>query len=266
VITHGNGPQVGLLALQGLAYAPDEAYPLDVLGAETEGMIGYLIEQELGNLLPFEKPLATILTMTEVDPQDPAFADPTKFVGPTYGAAEAHDLAARLGWTVKPDGSSWRRVVASPKPVRIFELRPIRWLLEQGAVVIAAGGGGIPTAYLPGSRTLSGVEAVVDKDLASAVLAREIEADRFVVATDADAVYVNWGEPGQRAVRAAHPDALLDLQFPAGSMGPKVAAAVEFAAASGHEARIGALDHLAAVLAGESGTRVSADVDGIVLT
>jgi len=156
--------------------------------------------------------------------------------------------------------------VASPKPVRIFELRPIRWLLEQGAVVIAAGGGGIPTAYLPGSRTLSGVEAVVDKDLASAVLAREIEADRFVVATDADAVYVNWGEPGQRAVRAAHPDALLDLQFPAGSMGPKVAAAVEFAAASGHEARIGALDHLAAVLAGESGTRVSADVDGIVLT
>jgi carbamate kinase len=265
VVTHGNGPQVGLLALQGLAYAPDDAYPLDVLGAETEGMIGYLIEQELGNLLPFEKPLATILTMTEVDPQDPAFADPTKFVGPTYTQSEARELADRLGWVVKPDGDMWRRVVASPQPMRIFELRPIRWLVEQGAVVIAAGGGGIPTAYVPGTRTLIGVEAVVDKDLASAVLAREIEADRFVVATDADAVYVDWGTPDQRAVVAAHPDALRDLEFPSGSMGPKVAAAVEFAATSGNEARIGALDDLTRVLAGEAGTRVSIDVGGIEL-
>ncbi len=268
VVTHGNGPQVGLLALQGLAYAPDDAYPLDVLGAETEGMIGYLIEQELGNLLPFEKPLATILTMTEVDPDDPAFADPTKFVGPTYTQAEARELANRLGWVVKPDGPDdtvWRRVVASPRPMRIFELRPIRWLVEQGAVVIAAGGGGIPTAYLPGTRTLSGVEAVVDKDLASAVLAREIEADRFVVATDAAAVYVGWGTPQQRAVVAAHPDALAELEFPSGSMGPKVAAAVEFAATSGNEARIGALDDLAQVLAGQAGTRVSVDVSGIEL-
>jgi len=265
VITHGNGPHVGLLALQGLAYAPEDAYPLDVLGAETEGMIGYLIEQELGNLLPFEKPLATILTMTEVDPDDPAFADPTKFVGPTYTRTEAADLADRLGWVVKADGASWRRVVASPRPQRIFELRPIRWLVEQGAVVIAAGGGGIPTAYLPGSRTLTGVEAVVDKDLASAVLAREVEADRFVVATDADAVYVDWGLATQRAVVEAHPDALRDLEFPAGSMGPKVAAAVDFAATSGHEAWIGALDDLAAVLAGQAGTRVSVDVSGIAL-
>jgi carbamate kinase len=265
VITHGNGPQVGLLALQGLAYAPDDAYPLDVLGAETEGMIGYLIEQELGNVLPFEKPLATILTMTEVDLDDPAFTDPTKFVGPVYSEAEARELAQRLGWVVKPDGDAWRRVVASPLPRRIFELRPIRWLLEQGAVVIAAGGGGIPTAYLPGSRTLTGVEAVVDKDLASAVLAREIEADRFVVATDADAVYVDYGTPTQRAVAAAHPDALREMSFPAGSMGPKVAAAVEFVTTSGHDARIGALDDLASVLAGTAGTRISMEVDGLSL-
>jgi carbamate kinase len=265
VITHGNGPQVGLLALQGLAYAPDDAYPLDVLGAETEGMIGYLIEQELGNLLPFEKSLATILTMTEVDLDDPAFADPTKFVGPVYTQPEAQELAQRLGWVVKPDGDAWRRVVASPLPQRIFELRPIRWLLEQGAVVIAAGGGGIPTAYLPGTRTLTGVEAVVDKDLASAVLAREIEADRFVVATDADAVYVDYGTPQQRALVAAHPDALRDLAFPAGSMGPKVAAAIEFVSSSGNDARIGALDDLASVLAGTAGTRISMDVDGLRL-
>jgi len=265
VITHGNGPQVGLLALQGLAYAPDDAYPLDVLGAETEGMIGYLIEQELGNLLPFEKPLATILTMTEVDLDDPAFADPTKFVGPIYTERDADELAQRLGWVVKPDGDAWRRVVASPQPRRIFELRPIRWLLEQGAVVIAAGGGGIPTAYLPGTRTLTGVEAVVDKDLASAVLAREVEADRFVVATDADAVYVDYGTPQQRAVVAAHPEALRDLPFPPGSMGPKIAAAIEFVTTSGHDARIGALDDLASVLAGNAGTRISMDVDGLRL-
>src|SRR6185369_13979338 len=140
VISHGNGPQVGLLALQGAAYKPDEAYPLDVLGAETEGMIGYMIEQELGNLLPFGVPFATVLTMVEVDTDDPGFADPTKFIGPVYPEAEARRLAAKKGWTVKPDGDSWRRVVASPMPKRIFELRPIRWLIEKDVVVIAAGG------------------------------------------------------------------------------------------------------------------------------
>ena len=265
VITHGNGPQVGLLALQGMAYAPDDAFPLDVLGAETEGMIGYLIEQELGNLMPFEKPIATVLTMTEVDPDDPAFADPSKFVGPVYDKAEAQALATAKGWTVKADGDYWRRVVPSPLPQRIFELRPIRWLLEHGAIVIAAGGGGIPTMYVPGTRTLVGVEAVVDKDFASAVLAREIEADRFVVATDADAVYLDWGSPQQRAVARAHPDALRDLPFPAGSMGPKVQAAVEFAARTGGEAWIGSLDQLADVIAGNAGTCVSTAVPGVVL-
>jgi carbamate kinase len=262
VVTHGNGPQVGLLALQGMAYAPEDAFPLDVLGAETEGMIGYLIEQELGNLLPFEKPIATVLTMTEVDPQDPAFGDPTKFVGPVYDEGEAQQLAAAKGWTVKPDGDRWRRVVASPRPRRIFELRPVQWLLEQGTVVIAAGGGGIPTMYVPGTRTLVGVEAVVDKDLASAVLAHEIAADRFVVATEEDAVYLDYGSPQQRPLTAAHPDALAAVTFPPGSMGPKVEAAVEFARTGG-EAWIGGLDHLADVIAGRSGTRVALDVAGL---
>ena len=209
VITHGNGPQVGLLALQGAAYHPDEAFPLDVLGAETEGLIGYLIEQELGNLLPFEKPLATLLTMVEVDPSDPAFADPTKFVGPVYEKQDADALGCREGLACSSmDGELWRRVVPSPRPKQIFELRPVRWLLEQGAVVIAAGGGGIPTMYLPGTRTLVGVEAVVDKDLASALMAQLIDADEFVVATDADAVYVDWGTDHQRAIARGQPDQL----------------------------------------------------------
>src|SRR5215212_9182665 len=154
VVSHGNGPQVGLLALQAAAYEAVEAYPLDVLGAQTEGMIGYMIEQELGNVLPIERPFASILTMVEVDPADPAFLNPTKFIGPVYERAEAERLAAENGWTIKPDGASWRRVVPSPKPVRIFEIRPIRWLLEQGCVVVCTGGGGIPTMYEPGTRRL----------------------------------------------------------------------------------------------------------------
>src|SRR6185369_16596866 len=172
VVAHGNGPQVGLLALQGAAYDKVETYPLDVLGAQTEGMIGYMIEQELGNLLPFERPFATMLTMVEVDGGDPAFKNPTKFIGPVYPKDEADRLAAEKGWVVKPDGDKWRRVVASPEPKRIFELRPIKWLLERGAVVVCTGGGGIPTMYLPGTRTLTGAEVVVDKDRASALLAR----------------------------------------------------------------------------------------------
>lgn len=265
VITHGNGPQVGLLALQGAAYHPDDAFPLDVLGAETEGLIGYLIEQELGNLLPFDKPLATLLTMVEVDPNDPAFADPTKFVGPVYNKSDAEELAGKKGWVVKQDGDLWRRVVPSPEPVRIFELRPVRWLLEQGAVVIAAGGGGIPTMYVPGTRTLVGVEAVVDKDRASGLLAREIGADQFVVATDADAVYVDWGTPKARPIRHATPDALAGMGFPAGSMGPKVEAACSFVRATGKAALVGALDQLSALLQGEAGTTVSPDVEGEIV-
>src|SRR3954465_5415675 len=190
VVGHGNGPQVGLLSLQGAAYAKVEAYPLDVLSAQTEGMIGYMIEQELGNLLPIERPLATLLTMVEVDPQDSGFKNPTKFVGPVYLRDEAERLTRDKGWVFKPDGDKWRRVVASPEPKRIFELRPIKWLLERNTVVIAAGGGGIPTMYEKGAdRKLAGVECVIDKDLASELLARELEADVLVLLTDADAVY-----------------------------------------------------------------------------
>jgi carbamate kinase len=259
VITHGNGPQVGLLALQEIAFEGED-YPLDVLGAETEGMIGYMIEQELGNVIPFEKPIATILSMVEVDADDPAFDDPTKFIGPVYDEETARKEAADKGWTVKRDGDSWRRVVPSPAPKRIFQVRPIRWLLEKGAVVIAAGGGGIPTMYEPGEqRRLIGVECVVDKDSASCVLAKELGADALVIATDADAVYLDWGGPDQKAIRSASPDALDAFDFPAGSMGPKVEAAQDFARSTGGRAIICALSDVPAALRGEKGTTVSVE-------
>jgi carbamate kinase len=264
VISHGNGPQVGLLALQASSYDEASAYPFDVLGAQTEGMIGYLIEQELGNLLPFEKPIATILTMTEVDPNDPAFQNPTKFVGPVYSEQDAHRLAEDRGWTVRQDGDKWRRVVPSPLPRRIFESRPVEWLLAHGCVVICAGGGGIPTMYLEGTRTLVGVEAVIDKDRATAVLAEGLSADLLVIATDVDAVYLDWGTPNQAAVAAAHPDALDALGFAAGSMGPKVEAAAAFARRTGRPAVIGSLDELPQILAGEAGSRVDTSVEGVV--
>jgi carbamate kinase len=257
VISHGNGPQVGLLALQGAAYRAVEAYPLDVLGAETEGMIGYMIEQELGNLLPFEVPFATLLTMVEVRADDPGFGNPTKFVGPVYEKEDADRIAAEKGWIFKPDGAKWRRVVASPLPQRIFEIRPVKWLLEHGTIVVCAGGGGIPTMYEPGAeRKLIGVEAVIDKDLCSELLARELEADLLVMLTDADAVYLDWGTPTQRPIRRTSPAALVGTSFAAGSMGPKVDAACRFALARGKPAAIGALSDLNRIIAGEAGTTV----------
>jgi carbamate kinase len=265
VISHGNGPQVGLLALQDAAYDANNDFPLDVLGAQTEGMIGYMIEQELGNLLPFERPFATILTMVEVDRHDPAFRNPTKFIGPVYERADADRLAADKGWVFKQDGGKWRRVVASPEPRRLFEIRPIKWLLERNTIVIAAGGGGIPTMYEPDKpRMLSGVECVIDKDFASELLARELGADLFVMLTDAEAVCVDWGTPAQKAIRRASPAALSAMSFAAGSMGPKVAAACRFAAATGQTAAIGALADLGAIIAGRAGTTVSAREPGIV--
>ncbi|ERE00076.1 carbamate kinase [Pseudogulbenkiania ferrooxidans EGD-HP2] len=266
VMCHGNGPQVGLLGLQNDAYARhvDEKvtpYPLDVLGAQTEGMIGYMVEQELGNVLPFEVPIATILTQTEVDANDPAFQNPTKFVGPVYSKEEAEKLAADKGWAVKADGQYYRRVVPSPKPKRIFEMRPIKWLIEKGAVVIAAGGGGIPTMY-QGDK-LVGVEAVIDKDLASALLAREIDADYFVIATDVKSVFVGWGTPEAKAIRQAHPDEMDKLGFAAGSMGPKVEAACEFARLTGKKAVIGALEDIEKIVKGEAGTVISTGKPGI---
>jgi carbamate kinase len=257
VISHGNGPQVGLLALQGAAYKDVEAYPLDVLGAQTEGMIGYVLEQELGNLLPIEVPFATILTMIEVDPSDPAFGDPTKFVGPIYDQAEADRLAGEKGWVFKLDGDKWRRVVASPEPKRIFEIRPIEWLIEKDVVVICAGGGGIPTMYDPkAERKLVGVEAVIDKDLASELLAREIDADLFIMATDVDGIYTDWGTPHQRRLGAVTPAELRELPLPAGSMGPKALAACRFVERTGMRAAIGALSDIEAIVSGTSGTQV----------
>jgi len=264
VIAHGNGPQVGLLSLQAQSYKPDEAYPLDVLGAQTEGMIGYMIEQELGNLLDFEVPFATLLTQVEVDANDPAFQDPTKFIGPVYAKDEAERLAQEKGWVVKPDGDKYRRVVASPKPKRIFEIRPITWLLEKGSVVICAGGGGIPTLYDPErKRTLQGVEAVIDKDLCSALLAEQLKADLLLIATDVDAAYIDYGKPSQKAIAQAHPDELEKLGFAAGSMGPKVQAACDFARNTGKVAVIGSLPDIEGIVKGTAGTRVSTSKPGI---
>jgi carbamate kinase len=258
VLSHGNGPQVGLLALQAAAYHDVEPYPLDILGAQTEGMIGYLIEQELGNLLPAEVPFATLLTMIEVDADDPAFADPTKFVGPIYDDTQASKLAADKGWVFKRDGGHLRRVVPSPVPKRIFEIRPIRWLLERGVLVICAGGGGIPTTWVAGQeRTLGGVEAVIDKDMASELLAREVEADLFVMATDVDGVYDGWGTPEQRRLERVTPHEVRDRSFAAGSMGPKVEAAVRFVEATGRRAAIGSLDDIEDIVQGRAGTTVA---------
>jgi carbamate kinase len=259
VLSHGNGPQVGLLALQAAAYTEVEAYPLDILGAQTEGMIGYVLEQELGNAMPPDAPLATLLTMVQVDVDDPAFDDPTKFVGPVYTKDQADALSAAKGWVFKPDGASWRRVVASPEPRHIFEIRPIRWLLEHGVVLICAGGGGVPTTFLPdAAKTLVGVEAVIDKDFASELLAREVSADLFIMATDVDAVYADWGTPEQRALGRIPVDELRKQAFPAGSMGPKVEAACRFVEATGGRAAIGALTQIQQIVDGDAGTQVVA--------
>ncbi len=262
VIAHGNGPQVGLLSLQAAAYTSVSAYPLDVLGAETEGMIGYIIEQELGNLLAFEVPFATLLTQVEVDASDPAFQHPSKPIGPVYSKAEAEKFAAEKGWSIAPDGDKFRRVVASPRPKRIFEIRPIKWLLEKGSIVICAGGGGIPTIY-DENRKLQGVEAVIDKDLCSALLAEEIGSDLLVIATDVSAAFIDFGKPSQKAIAQAHPDDLERLGFAAGSMGPKVQAACEFARNTGKVAVIGSLSDIEAIVQGTAGTRVTTAAAGI---
>jgi carbamate kinase len=267
VISHGNGPQVGLLALQGSAYTEVDPYPLDLLGAQTEGMIGYLIQQELGNELPFEKRLASLLTLIEVDPNDPAFGNPTKPIGPVYGKEEADRLAQEKGWVFKPDGDSFRRVVPSPLPQRIFGIEPVQWLLDHDSVVICAGGGGIPVMYTddpaPAGRRLVGIEAVIDKDLASALLAKDLGADALAIVTDVDAVYADWGTPDQRAIRRASPEALSQTEFAAGSMGPKVRAACQFAEESGGLAAIGSISNTPALLRGEAGTIVTRDADGL---
>jgi carbamate kinase len=269
VISHGNGPQVGLLALQASAYTAVEGYPLDVLGAQTEGMIGYVLQQELGNEMPIEKRIATLLTQIEVDHDDPAFSDPTKPIGPLYTDEEAAALASDKKWEFRRDGTSMRRVVASPEPRRIFGVEPIEWMLQNGCVVICAGGGGIPVTYaddpVPAGRRLVGVEAVIDKDLASALLAADLGADVLAIVTDVDAVYTDWGTPQQQAIRRASPDALSTTEFAAGSMGPKVRAACRFVEQTGGLAAIGAIADTAALVRGEAGTVVAPDAVGLEL-
>ena len=263
IIAHGNGPQVGLLALMDAHYTAVEPYPLDVLGAETVGMIGYMIEQELGNLIPFKDHIVTILTQVLVDPADPAFQNPTKPVGPVYGKAEAEKLQQEKGWAMAPDGPYFRKVVPSPRPQRIIEINAIRMLVDNGIVVICAGGGGIPTAY-DENRKLYGVEAVIDKDLASGLLATGLDAEMFIMLTDVANVYEGFGTDRQRAIKAAHPDALEAMEFAAGSMGPKVQGACQFVRETGHESAIGQLHDLVKIMDGEAGTLISKDVEGIV--
>jgi len=266
VISHGNGPQIGLLALEASAYTPVPAYPLDVLGAESQGMIGYLIERELTNRLPPDRPVATVVTMIMVDPADPGFEAPTKPIGPRYSANDAATLERDHGWDFRPDGDQLRRVVPSPAPKRVVEWRQIAWLLQAGCVVICAGGGGIPTVCDDGR--LRGVEAVIDKDRASALLARDLRVDVLVMATDAPGAYLDFGGPAQRPVVAANPDALLAghrEEFAAGSMLPKVEAAADFARRTGQPAVIGQLSDIEALVAGRAGTRISTDVAGVVI-
>ncbi len=258
VITHGNGPQVGLLTLQNEAYLAQERYPLDVLDAETEGMIGYLIEQELLNLLPATRSCVTVLTQIEVEADDPAFSAPSKPIGPGYSKAEAQQLAEQRGWRIAADGDLYRRVVASPRPQRILELSVIELLVERGVIVICAGGGGIPVVRAAGDR-LAGVEAVIDKDAASALLANDLKADKLLLLTDVDAVYSNWGEPGSRALRQMAPGHVDAFTFAAGSMAPKVAAACEFVQRTGSSAGIGRLQDAGAIMAGAAGTLITAE-------
>jgi len=254
LISHGNGPQVGLLSLQSAAYKEVEEYPLDILGAQTQGMIGYMIEQELGNHLPVEIPIASILTMVEIDPEDTAFSNPTKPIGPIYDEKEARDLAKLKGWNIKQDGDYWRRVVPSPEPHRIFQLRPIHWLLEKGTVVICAGGGGIPTSYKDNGK-LEGVEVVIDKDRASSLLAFELEADLLIMATDTDGVYLDWGGESEKIISKTTPEEISKYSFDKGSMGPKVEAACSFVERSGQRAVIGSLKDIEKMVSGISGTQ-----------
>ncbi|MFG6160289.1 carbamate kinase [Halomonas sp. 1390] len=258
VVTHGNGPQVGLLALQAQAYLPAEAYPLDVLDAQTEGMIGYLIEAELMNEMPAGASCATLLTRVEVDADDPAFLLPTKPIGPDYGLADMHRWKADKGWAfVESSPGRWRRVVASPLPRRILPIDVIGRLVDAGVVVICAGGGGIPTVRSAGGR-LEGVEAVIDKDHASGLLATRLDADALLLLTDVAAVYQGWGGPAPTPLHRVTPEALGALAFEAATMGPKVAAACEFVTARGGVAGIGALEDAGRILEGLAGTLIRA--------
>lgn len=258
VVTHGNGPQVGLLALQALAYLDAPPYPLDVLGAESEGMIGYVLEQELRNRLP-GRAAVTVLTQVVVDRNDPGFKAPTKFIGPVYDQETAERLAAKLGWTIARDGEHHRRVVPSPEPIEIVELAAIKLLVNSGALVVCTGGGGIPVVK-DADGSLHGVEAVIDKDLAGELLARGLGADIFLMLTDVPAVQLDWGTPEARTIHRATPEELRGHSFADGSMGPKIDAACRFVESTGGIAAIGALEDAVQILAGTAGTIVRRDL------
>jgi carbamate kinase len=254
VVTHGNGPQVGLLALQGDAYPLVTPYPLDVLGAESEGMIGYLLEQALGNRLP-ETATATLLTQVVVDVGDPAFAMPSKPIGPVYEYETATRLAAERSWTIAPDGGHWRRVVASPEPHRIVELQTIRTLVQAGVLVVCVGGGGVPVR-VDEHGALHGVEAVIDKDRSAALLARELQADALLLLTDVPYVEHDHATALAQPIREATVHEIDPSEFESGSMRPKIEAACQFVAQTGKLAAIGALADAAKILAGDAGTHI----------
>ena len=268
IISHGNGPQVGLLALQHAAYyAQDnkiEPYPLDVLVSQTVGMIGYMLQQELTNLLP-ATPTQTLVTQVIVDEHDPAFSKPSKPIGQVYTQAEAEKLATEKGWTVMPDGQYYRSAVPSPKPQDVTGINAVIALLAQDHIVICGGGGGVPCVKNAQGQ-LTGVEAVVDKDLATAVIANQLNADLFIIATDVNAACVNFQKEGERKIAKANPAALeaLSAEFAAGSMGPKVQAVINFVKATGKDAAIGSLADIEEIVAGKAGTRVSLSANEVV--
>jgi carbamate kinase len=256
VLCHGNGPQVGVLALESQAGSRlSRPYPLDVLVAQTQGMIGYWLAQELGNAGVAQR-VACVVSQTIVDASDPAFGTPTKFIGASYDQDEAQALAARLGWAIAADGPRWRRVVASPRPRGLVEIETVRSLAAAGVLVVCGGGGGVPVVRSAGG-ALTGVEAVVDKDLTAAELAITLKADRLLVLTDVPAIIRGYGTPDARPIRAIDTGALSAMAFPAGSMGPKVEACIRFVSATGQAAAIGALADAADILAGRAGTTIT---------
>ena len=256
VVTHGNGPQIGVLAVESASDPRlSEPYPLDVLGAQTQGMIGYWLLQAFQNALPGRQ-VASMLNQTLVLAHDPAIDNPTKFVGEVYEEDEAVRLAEERGWTVRPDGNGWRRVVGSPKPQRVVETRMIRLLLRSGAVVVCAGGGGVPVVRDERGK-LRGLEAVIDKDLSAAVLAEALEADVLMVLTDVPNVVRHYGTPEAEPISRITPGALRRETFPAGSMGPKVDAVCRFVELTGDMAAIGRLQDAEAIMAGDAGTIIT---------
>ena len=254
ILCHGNGPQIGLLALQNQAYTATTPYPLDILGAQTQGMIGYLLQQNLQNNLNNQL-ITTILTQVRVDRQDPAFHHPSKPIGPVYHKATAENLMETHGWHMAIDGDHYRRVVPSPKPQEILELHSIESLLAHNALVLCAGGGGIPV-YRTEDDQIQGIEAVIDKDLTSALLAITLDADKFIILTDVPQVTAHWGTPQAQPLRHISVDKLAALPFAKGSMGPKIQGVCDFVQATGHKAHIGALSHAKEILHGESGTTI----------